>query len=66
MMTNQISGFGSHGKMAYVNQTERNAWRREMLDQMLAKVREASISNDKMIVKKAGPPPKGSLLDVFV
>jgi hypothetical protein len=51
----------------YTRAVESTAWRREMLDQMLARVREAQPAvASARAAKPAGPPPKGSLLDVYI
>lgn len=63
-MVNPINGH--RGQAVYVNQAVRNAWREEMLEKALQKVREVSATVETAPKRVShGPPPKGSLLDTF-
>ena len=66
-MIDKINSNFSVGRTVYANQTRRQAWRDEMLSQVLAKVREAAPAVDQpRLTASSGPPPKGSLLNRYV
>ncbi|MEW6265167.1 MAG: hypothetical protein AB1641_18980 [Thermodesulfobacteriota bacterium] len=66
-MVKQLGG-PNHVVRAYGSeQTRRAAWREEMIAQMLEKVRETSpVLLQTASNRASGPPPKGSIVDVFV
>lgn len=65
-MPGPINGNGSNLPAVYTNPIRNNAWRQEMLSQALDKVKQFSEQNQPMrITAPKGPPPKGSMLDVY-
>jgi hypothetical protein len=62
----QINGLQSGGSIAYRQQVQRTAWREEMLEQVLSKVRQVSPKIEAQPAKAGGLPMKGRLIDVRV
>lgn len=54
------------GQSVYADQINRATWRKEMLSQMLEKMRVAEPEMEKTHALLASPTSKGGLLDVYI
>lgn len=66
-MVQPINGGGHHGHGHYARQVSRAAWREEMLNEILQKVRAATPAVlPRETPDAVRPPVKGALLDRYI